>query len=106
MVIIGIDIGTTSAVVSYILPDGTLEFLEHSFGGRLMPSAVLFAENCRYFRGMAMKEMHTAPRNLIVSAKRLLGRRFDEDVVQKSLKLKRYPCDLEEDNGEAVICVT
>jgi len=98
--IIGIDLGTTNSCVA-IMEGTTPKVIENSEGDRTTPSIVAFTDNNEALVGQAAKRQSvTNPKNTLYAIKRLIGRRFDEDAVQKDIKLVPYNI-IKADNGDA-----
>ncbi len=98
--IIGIDLGTTNSCVA-ILEGGKPKVIENSEGGRTTPSIVAYAEGDQVLVGQSAKRQSvTNPENTLFAVKRLIGRRFDEDVVQKDIHMVPYKI-VKADNGDA-----
>ncbi len=98
--IIGIDLGTTNSCVA-VMEGTTPKVIENSEGDRTTPSIVAFAEDGEVLVGQAAKRQSvTNPKNTLNAIKRLVGRRFDEDAVQKDIKLVPYSI-VKADNGDA-----
>ena len=88
--IIGIDLGTTNSCVS-VIEGGTPKVIENSEGDRTTPSIVAFSKDDEVLVGQAAKRQSvTNPKNTVFAVKRLIGRRFDEDVVQRDIDLMPY----------------
>ena len=89
--IIGIDLGTTNSCVS-VMEGGEARVIENSEGDRTTPSVVGFTDGDEVLVGQAAKRQAvTNPHNTIFASKRLVGRKFDEEVVQRdSLFVFRY----------------
>lgn len=102
-VIIGIDLGTTNSCVA-VLEGGNAKVIENQEGGRTTPSIVAFAEGDILVGQPAKRQMVTNPNNTIFGAKRLIGRRYDEKVVQEDIKKVPYKI-VKADNGDAWIQV-
>jgi len=97
---IGIDLGTTNSCVA-ILDGDKPRVIENSEGGRTTPSIVAFTEDGEVLVGQSAKRQAvTNPSNTLYAVKRLIGRRFDESVVQKDIKLVPYKI-VKADNGDA-----
>jgi len=98
--IIGIDLGTTNSCVAVM--EGTKpRVIENSEGGRTTPSIVAYADDNEVLVGQSAKRQAvTNPENTLFAIKRLIGRRFDEDVVQRDIKLVPYKI-IKADNGDA-----
>ncbi|MDX1587493.1 MAG: molecular chaperone DnaK, partial [Oleiphilaceae bacterium] len=88
--IIGIDLGTTNSCVA--VPDGdTVKVIENAEGDRTTPSIVAYAEDGEILVGQSAKRQAvTNPYNTLYAIKRLIGRRFEDDVVQKDIKMVPY----------------
>ena len=100
--IIGIDLGTTNSCVS-VMENGKPKVIENSEGARTTPSIVAYAEDKEILVGASAKRQAvTNPENTIFAAKRLIGRRFDEDMVQKDKKIVPYNI-IKADNNDAWI---
>ena len=98
--IIGIDLGTTNSCVA-IMEGGKPRVIENSEGDRTTPSIVAFTGNDEILVGQSAKRQAvTNPRNTLSAIKRLIGRRFQEDVVQRDIKLVPYKI-VKADNGDA-----
>ena len=98
--IIGIDLGTTNSCVS-VLENGVAKVIENAEGGRTTPSIVAYANDGEILVGQAAKRQAvTNPANTLYAVKRLIGRRFDEPVVQKDRDLVPYQI-VKADNGDA-----
>ena len=88
--IIGIDLGTTNSCVS-VLEGGKPRVIENVEGGRTTPSIVAYTEDNEILVGQSAKRQAvTNPQNTLYAVKRLIGRRFDDDVVQKDIKMVPY----------------
>ncbi|MBT3887719.1 MAG: molecular chaperone DnaK [Nitrosomonadaceae bacterium] len=88
--IIGIDLGTTNSCVS-VMENGKPKVIENSEGTRTTPSIVAYSEDGEILVGASAKRQAvTNPKNTIFAAKRLIGRRFDEEMVQKDIKMVPY----------------
>ncbi|HEX9813197.1 MAG TPA: molecular chaperone DnaK [Burkholderiales bacterium] len=98
--IIGIDLGTTNSCVA-IMEGSKVRVIENSEGDRTTPSVVAFAEDGEVIVGQAAKRQAiTNPHNTLHAVKRLIGRKFDEDVVQRDIKLVPYKI-VKAKNGDA-----
>ena len=98
--IIGIDLGTTNSCVA-VIDGGTARVIENNEGDRTTPSIVAFTENDEVVVGQSAKRQAvTNPHNTLFALKRLIGRKFDEDVVQRDLDLMPYKI-VKADNGDA-----
>jgi molecular chaperone DnaK len=98
--IIGIDLGTTNSCVA-VMEGGEARVIENSEGDRTTPSIVGFTDGDEVLVGQAAKRQAvTNPTNTLFAVKRLIGRRFDEDVVQRDIDLVSYSI-VKADNGDA-----
>ncbi len=98
--IIGIDLGTTNSCVS-VMENGVAKILENAEGGRTTPSIIAYTNDGEILVGQAAKRQAvTNPHNTLYAVKRLIGRRFDEDVVQKDIQMVPYKI-AKADNGDA-----
>ena len=98
--IIGIDLGTTNSCVA-VIDGGTAKVIENAEGDRTTPSIIAFSEDDEVLVGQSAKRQAvTNPENTFFAVKRLIGRRFDEDAVQKDIKLVPYKI-IKADNGDA-----
>ena len=98
--IIGIDLGTTNSCVS-VLEGGKPRVIENAEGGRTTPSIVAYADDNEILVGQSAKRQAvTNPTNTLFAVKRLIGRRFEDDVVQKDIKMVPYSI-VKADNGDA-----
>ncbi|MBX8492433.1 molecular chaperone DnaK [Pseudomonas cichorii] len=98
--IIGIDLGTTNSCVS-ILENGNVKVIENAEGARTTPSIIAYANDGEILVGQSAKRQAvTNPHNTLYAVKRLIGRRFEEDVVQKDIQMVPYKI-AKADNGDA-----
>lgn len=98
--IIGIDLGTTNSCVS-ILENGNVKVIENAEGARTTPSIIAYANDGEILVGQSAKRQAvTNPHNTLYAVKRLIGRRFDEEVVQKDIQMVPYKI-AKADNGDA-----
>jgi molecular chaperone DnaK len=98
--IIGIDLGTTNSCVA-IMDGGVAKVIENSEGDRTTPSIIAFSEEDEVLVGQSAKRQAvTNPENTFYAVKRLIGRRFEEDAVQKDIKLVPYKI-IKAENGDA-----
>ena len=98
--IIGIDLGTTNSCVA-VLEGGKPKVIENAEGGRTTPSIVAFTDENEILVGQSAKRQAvTNPSNTLFAVKRLIGRRFEDDVVQKDIKMVPYKI-VKADNGDA-----
>jgi molecular chaperone DnaK len=97
---IGIDLGTTNSCVAVMEGDKT-RVIENSEGDRTTPSVVAFADDGEVLVGApAKRQAVTNPHNTLYGVKRLIGRAFDEDEVQKDIRYVPYKI-VKSDNGDA-----
>ena len=97
--IIGIDLGTTNSCVA-IVENGIPKVIENSEGARTTPSVVAYTNNEILVGVSAQRQAVTNPKNTIYAAKRLIGRKFTEDAVQKDIDLMPYEI-IQNGNGDA-----
>jgi molecular chaperone DnaK len=97
--IIGIDLGTTNSCVA-VIENGKSKVIENSEGARTTPSIVAYANDEILVGASAKRQAVTNPTNTIYAAKRLIGRKFKEQAVQKDLDLMPYKI-FEASNGDA-----
>jgi len=98
--IIGIDLGTTNSCVA-VLDGDQAKVIENAEGARTTPSIIAYTEDGEILVGQAAKRQAvTNPENTLYAIKRLIGRRFKDDVVQKDIKMVPYAIS-EADNGDA-----
>ncbi|SFU56072.1 molecular chaperone DnaK [Nitrosomonas eutropha] len=100
--IIGIDLGTTNSCVA-VMESNKPKVIENAEGTRTTPSIVAYAEDNEVLVGASAKRQAvTNPENTLFAIKRLIGRRFDEDVVQKDISVTPYKI-VRADNNDAWI---
>lgn len=98
--VIGIDLGTTNSCVA-IMDGGKPRVIENSEGDRTTPSIVAFTKDGEVLVGQSAKRQAvTNPQNTVFAVKRLIGRRFDDQVVQKDIHMVPYKI-VKADNGDA-----
>src|SRR5210317_1373414 len=98
--IIGIDLGTTNSCVA-VMEGGEPRVIENAEGDRTTPSIVAFTKDGEVLVGQSAKRQAvTNPINTLFAIKRLIGRKFDEDVVQKDIDLVPYKI-IKAENGDA-----
>ena len=97
--IIGIDLGTTNSCVS-VMEGGTPKVIENAEGDRTTPSIVAFTGDEVIVGQPAKRQAVTNPTNTLFAVKRLIGRRFEDDEVQKDISMVPYKI-LKADNGDA-----
>ena len=102
--IIGIDLGTTNSCVA-VLDGGDAKVIENSEGDRTTPSIVAYTDEGEILVGQnAKRQAVTNPSNTLFAVKRLIGRKFADDVVQKDIKMVPYTIAAA-NNGDAWIDV-
>lgn len=98
--IIGIDLGTTNSCVA-ILENGNVKVVENAEGARTTPSIIAYTNDGETLVGQpAKRQAVTNPQNTLYAVKRLIGRRFEENVVQKDIQMVPYSI-VKADNGDA-----
>ncbi|MDX1818328.1 MAG: molecular chaperone DnaK, partial [Marinobacter sp.] len=98
--IIGIDLGTTNSCVA-IMDGDKVKVIENAEGDRTTPSIIAYTEDGETLVGQSAKRQAvTNPDNTLYAIKRLIGRRFEDDVVQKDIKMVPYKIT-KADNGDA-----
>jgi molecular chaperone DnaK len=98
--IIGIDLGTTNSCVA-VLENGVAKVIENSEGARTTPSIIAFSSDDEILVGQSAKRQAvTNPKNTLFAIKRLIGRRFKDEVVQRDIKMVPYKI-IEAENGDA-----
>ena len=98
--IIGIDLGTTNSCVAVLEGDAP-KVIENVEGARTTPSIVAYSEDGEILAGQSAKRQAvTNPGNTVYAVKRLIGRRFDDDVVKKDMDMVPYKI-VKADNGDA-----
>ena len=102
--IIGIDLGTTNSCVA-VLEGGSPKVIENSEGARTTPSIIAYMEDGEILVGApAKRQAVTNPKNTLYAVKRLIGRKFEEDAVQKDINLMPFEIS-KADNGDAWVKV-
>ena len=101
--VIGIDLGTTNSCVA-VIENGIPKIIENSEGARTTPSIVAYANDEILVGASAKRQSVTNPKNTIYASKRLIGRKFDEQAVQKDVDLMPYTI-IKNDNGDAWVQV-
>ena len=102
--VIGIDLGTTNSCVA-IMEGGKPRVIENSEGDRTTPSIVAFSKDGEVIVGQpAKRQAVTNPQNTLFAIKRLIGRKFEDDVVQRDIKMVPYKI-VRADNGDAWVDV-
>jgi molecular chaperone DnaK len=98
--IIGIDLGTTNSCVA-IMEGGKPKVIENSEGDRTTPSIVAFTKDGEVLVGQSAKRQAvTNPQNTLAAVKRLIGRKYTDEVVQRDIKMVPYKI-VKADNGDA-----
>ena len=98
--IIGIDLGTTNSCLA-VLDGDSAKVIENAEGARTTPSIIAYTDDGETLVGQAAKRQAvTNPENTLYAIKRLIGRRFKDNVVQKDIKMVPYTIT-EADNGDA-----
>ena len=98
--IIGIDLGTTNSCVA-VLEGGKAKVIENAEGDRTTPSIVAFTDDNEILVGQSAKRQAvTNPKDTLFAVKRLIGRKFSDDVVQKDISMVPYGI-VSADNGDA-----
>jgi len=99
--IIGIDLGTTNSCVAILETGGSIRVIENSEGHRTTPSIVAFTKDNDTIVGEpAKRQAVTNPKNTFYAVKRLIGRKFEDEVVQRDIKMVPYTI-AKADNGDA-----
>ena len=102
--IIGIDLGTTNSCVA-LMEGGKARVIENSEGDRTTPSVVAFTDDGEVLVGQpAKRQAVTNPHNTLFAVKRLIGRKFDEEVVQRDIDIMPYKI-VKAKNGDAWVHV-
>jgi len=102
--IIGIDLGTTNSCVA-IMEGGKAKVIENAEGDRTTPSIIAYIEDGETLVGQpAKRQAVTNPENTLFAIKRLIGRQFDDEVVQKDIKMVPYKI-VKADNGDAWVTI-
>src|ERR1700731_322407 len=98
--VIGIDLGTTNSCVA-IMEGGKPRVIENSEGDRTTPSIVAFTKDGEVLVGQpAKRQAVTNPQNTLFAIKRLIGRKFEDEIVQRDIKMVPYKI-VKADNGDA-----
>ncbi|MBD3647614.1 MAG: molecular chaperone DnaK, partial [Pseudomonadales bacterium] len=98
--IIGIDLGTTNSCVA-VMEGSSPKIIENAEGDRTTPSVVAYTEDNEILVGQSAKRQSvTNPHNTLFAVKRLIGRQFDDEVVQRDIKMVPYKI-VKADNGDA-----
>ena len=102
--IIGIDLGTTNSCVA-VLENNKPKVIENSEGNRTTPSVVAYTDSEVLVGGSAKRQAVTNPKKTVYASKRLIGRKFNEQAVQKDLDLMPYEI-FEAKNGDAWVKIS
>jgi len=97
--VIGIDLGTTNSCVA-VIENGVPKIIENSEGARTTPSIIAYTDDEILVGASAKRQAVTNPKNTIYAAKRLIGRKFKEQAVQKDIDLMPFKI-IEAGNGDA-----
>ncbi|HIF9498108.1 TPA: molecular chaperone DnaK [Photobacterium damselae] len=97
--IIGIDLGTTNSCVA-VLDGDTARVIENAEGERTTPSVIGYTDTETLVGQPAKRQAITNPENTLFAIKRLIGRRFEDEEVQRDLKIMPYHI-VKADNGDA-----
>ena len=98
--IIGIDLGTTNSCLAVVEAQSP-KIIENAEGGRTTPSVIAYTDDSEVLVGTpAKRQAVTNPENTIYAIKRLIGRRFDDDVVKKDIDMVPYEI-MKAKNGDA-----
>jgi molecular chaperone DnaK len=101
--VIGIDLGTTNSAVAY-MEGGEPTIIPNAEGGRITPSVVAFTKTGERLVGqLAKRQAITNPENTIYSVKRLMGRRFSDPEVQRTLKMVPYKIEQASNGGVEIV---
>lgn len=102
--IIGIDLGTTNSCVA-VMENGKAKVIENAEGDRTTPSVIAYTKDGETLVGQpAKRQSITNPKNTLFAIKRLIGRQFDDEVVQKDISMVPYEI-VKADNGDAWVRV-
>ncbi len=97
--IIGIDLGTTNSCVA-VLDGDKPRVIENAEGDRTTPSIIAYTDNETLVGQPAKRQAVTNPHNTLFAIKRLIGRRFKDEVVQRDIGIMPFKI-VEADNGDA-----
>src|SRR5256712_3719887 len=101
--VIGIDLGTTNSAVAY-MEGGEPTIIPNAEGGRITPSVVAFTKTGERLVGqLAKRQAITNPENTIYSVKRLMGRRFSDPEVQRTIKMVPYKIEQASNGGVEIV---
>src|SRR6185312_14088870 len=100
--IIGIDLGTTNSCVA-VMEGGKPRVIENAEGDRTTPSIVAYAEDNQILVGKSAKRQAvTNPKKTFYAIKRLIGRKFKDEVVQRDISMVPYKI-YQAENGDALV---
>ena len=101
--VIGIDLGTTNSAAAY-MEGGEPTIIPNAEGGRITPSVVAFTKTGERLVGqLAKRQAITNPENTIYSVKRLMGRRFSDPEVQRTMKMVPYKIEQASNGGLEIV---
>src|SRR3979411_3087900 len=101
--VIGIDLGTTNSAMAY-MEGGEPTIIPNAEGGRITPSVVAFTKTGERLVGqLAKRQAITNPENTIYSVKRLMGRRFSDPEVQRTVKMVPYKIEQASNGGVEIV---
>lgn len=98
--IIGIDLGTTNSCVAVMEAGGKVRVIENSEGARTTPSIVAYTKDEVLVGASAKRQAVTNPKDTLYAIKRLVGRKFEDNIVQKDIAMVPYKI-IKADNGDA-----
>ena len=101
--VIGIDLGTTNSCVA-VLEGDKVKVIENAEGARTTPSIIAYKDGEVLVGQSAKRQAVTNPKNTLFAIKRLIGRRYTDDVVQKDIGMVPYKI-IKADNGDAWVDV-
>jgi len=100
MAVIGIDLGTTNSCVSVLEKGDKPTIIPNAEGARTTPSVVGYTDDQIVVGAQAKRQVGTNPKNTLYAIKRLIGRKFEDDVVQRDIKMVPYQI-IKAENGDA-----
>lgn len=105
MAVIGIDLGTTNSCVAFLEKGGNIIVIPNAEGARTTPSIVGYTKDGQILVGApAKRQAVTNPKNTLFAIKRLIGRKFKDEIVQRDIKMVPYTI-VEAKNGDAWVQV-